>query len=539
MGRHNVQRFWDFTDRRIWLLVIFATVLVTRGPFVGVPLLSPDEANIAASADRLLDGGLLYRDASCQRGPLVYWIVTLPLALFGRFNMVAVRIVTMAFVAATAIAMTALIGSVSDRRAGHLAGLFFAVFSSTFIPGDFIATNSEPFVNFFVVLAFAAFVRSGFGAEAWGGLACGFLLGAATLTKQTALIFLPVPIVLILLDAGPAHMGGILKRAAFVIAGFCLPLLVVVAVYRAAGELATFVYYFWTYPGKNILGAAPLVEGVTQSLEKALVIALPNAYLWGMAILSIGRIGRRALPGLRAMIGSDDRRAPLGGIMLVLWSAAAFLGALSGMRPWGYYYLILIPPLCGLASLSVVEGSFRPFGTRFYFAKGKKARAAMVIGMVLPMILFSRNPVMMGLHEKVLGNRALEEVAAYISEGTQPHERIFMWGYVPGVYVLSRRSPATRYVNCMYLTGQTHGTPSYTDPSADTSDLIVPGAWDMLMRDFKETPPVYIIDSTGSNRIFWGRYPMEKYPRLYDFVLARYRLERSIDGYDLYRRIDE
>ena len=91
----------------------------------------------------------------------------------------------------------------------------------------------------------------------------------------------------------------------------------------------------------------------------------------------------------------------------------------------------------------------------------------------------------------------------------------------------------------MYLTGQTHGTPSYTDPSADTSDLIVPGAWDMLMRDFKETPPVYIIDSTGSNRIFWGRYPMEKYPRLYDFVLARYRLERSIDGYDLYRRIDE
>ena len=50
----------------------------------------------------------------------------------------------------------------------------------------------------------------------------------------------------------------------------------------------------------------------------------------------------------------------------------------------------------------------------------------------------------------------------------------------------------------------------------DTSDKVVPGAWDRLWEDFQRWPPAMIIDTGGARGYL--KYPLNRQTRLWDLV---------------------
>jgi len=106
---------------------------------------------------------------------------------------------------------------------------------------------------------------------------------------------------------------------------------------------------------------------------------------------------------------------------------------------------------------------------------------------------------------------------------------------------LSDRMPATRYIYSCFLTGLMPGANS--DPQLDTSAMIVPGTWDIFMKELGDRKPKYIIDTSPGGHMSFGKYPPSKFKRLWHFINENYVLEKNFFDKDkklsfrLFRRI--
>jgi len=56
----------------------------------------------------------------------------------------------------------------------------------------------------------------------------------------------------------------------------------------------------------------------------------------------------------------------------------------------------------------------------------------------------------------------------------------------------------------------------------------------MLMRDLESAPPAYILDTSPGDCNY--AFPPERYPRLWEFMTAHYRVETTIGGVRMFRR---
>jgi hypothetical protein len=111
-----------------------------------------------------------------------------------------------------------------------------------------------------------------------------------------------------------------------------------------------------------------------------------------------------------------------------------------------------------------------------------------------------------------------------------------MWGQNTPMYLDAERRAATRYIATFPLTGYVFGSPHSWDPAYDTSDRILPGAWQQLQEDFARHPPRYIIDTDAARAV--ARYPIAKFPVLRDLLARHYRMVyRAVDGV-VYLRVD-
>jgi hypothetical protein len=110
---------------------------------------------------------------------------------------------------------------------------------------------------------------------------------------------------------------------------------------------------------------------------------------------------------------------------------------------------------------------------------------------------------------------------------------MFVWGQSVKLYTDARRRPASRFIATYPLTGYVFGSPLSWDPDYDTSDRIVPGAWEQLAEDFSRHPPLFIVDNDATHGT--SKYQMSAYP-IMDDLLNGYELVReSADG-PIYRK---
>lgn len=58
----------------------------------------------------------------------------------------------------------------------------------------------------------------------------------------------------------------------------------------------------------------------------------------------------------------------------------------------------------------------------------------------------------------------------------------------------------------------------------------------LLLKDFKDKKPKYIVDISPSNFNGYGRYPLSKYKMIYDYVKNNYRLRVTISKMNIWQR---
>ncbi len=340
--------------------------------FVVVPApIAFDEGYTAALAQRMTEGRWLpYVDGCSHRGPLLYWASALFQAKAGPGSWQGMRWLSLVLCFATAAGTFAAAASVRRPFAGAIAVLIYAYVLSVYHTASSFGILGETISSPLVVLAIAC---AGFGlarAKRVGWLAfwlalAGVFSALAGLAKQTSL---PVigPIALwtaLQLWRDPAFERRTKLRLALALCGgFALPVALTLARYLAAGELATFWYWYYRYNAEVYM--APF-RGFK---AKTALDMLPAREHWPLLILVVAMVasftawlagaGQRTHDALsRARRGFD--------LTLFLVTLLVFAGSVAPLRYFYHYFVPLFPPTpvsamitaCPPASAASLRGS--------------------------------------------------------------------------------------------------------------------------------------------------------------------------------------
>ncbi|MDX1998109.1 MAG: glycosyltransferase family 39 protein [Thermoanaerobaculia bacterium] len=547
-------------DSHRWLPVaLFGAILLLlcllRFPLPHDPAVRDvDESVSALIASNWLAGGVPYRDAIDQRGPVTYALYAAVFLIAGDGAMGAVHGALLLLIFLGCWLTWKLARSLAPESAGTseaaLAAVLLAFASFTYRPSQLLAFHTEwPIVVFStlgMLLTWRA-TRPGRSAPVRDLALAGAAFGLAFLSKQPALfdglaagLFVlwlvarrPEPVLPAAFRLGGALAGGFLATVALAAGYFALH-----------GALGDFYLYFWSYNVEHYTAVVPVAERwaalnpfghrrhylTANPWLFAGVVAAAGFALWGR----FRRSPRTNEPGSRALV--------------LLWFAAAYFGASYSGRNFGHYFIQILVPAC-LLTADVTMTLWRAGGRLIRTVspdRGWLLRGAVLLlglgGLVFSLRTYGGEASILRLGEKAKVDPTLERLLGRVQELSRPDDTIFVWGYYPEIYLLAPRRPASRYSNTNYLTGmlpwENHA------PGLDTSEHIVPGAWDILVRELTAARPPLVIDTVPGNHRHYRKYPIAAYPPLAEFLARGYRRvapvldERGRPYFDLYVRND-
>ena len=517
------------------VLILLAIVLLLRLPAFWTPILDVDESQFAGFANALLDGGLPYVDSVDTKPLGIYWFFAAIFLLFGRNNMIAVHAATALVVFITALYCYRIARTLYSERAGWLAALFYAVFTTTYIP-KFISTS-------IVIIMMLPLTMSIFYTISWEEkrkdrslVLAGFIFGIACLFKYQAGINLVLVALYFLLFA-PLYLSREPGRptvrpfAIFALSGAAIALLFF-AYLKWAGVWEEF--RFW-----SVEGSLAYIEtgAVTQSIFRKLAVrggafVASGILLWYFGVREMAAMVRHVFTSLR------HSRRRLEEYLVLLWFFLSIIPVCTGGRFFGHYFIQFLPALAILASaqasrlLTTSQRGKRPLSRRVL--------AIFAAGMLIPSTGFFAARVFADRIYTALGEdnpNVYRPLGEYVRERTGPDETIFVWGFATPLYFFAGRRPASRFLWCDWLTGRTPGSPTARDRFYDTTSLIIRGSWEKLFDDLEKNHPAYFIDTSVGNYHDYIKYPIDKYPALADYISRHYRLETHYAGANFYRRI--
>ena len=481
---------------------------VTRLPVLRHPFPIDDERTYAVVANEMHAGGKPYRDAVERKPPLLFWTYAAIVSVVGPYHWVGLHIVALLWVLLTVAGCYLVGNALFGRATGFAAALLYSVYQPWWAAGT-LALNGEVLMN--LPLVWAAWLVLRPSRSAWRPelLLAGGLLCAGFLLKQPAAIAAVAFGIYLLLPSYREHRAagaasGLL-HAAQLTAGFAAVLAAVLLLLREQGILAEAIY--WTI-GDHTSPYLNLPNGIGSTL----------AFLALCAPLTAGMVlGLRALRARRPGDPWAARRPEH--LAVLLWTGVSWLGVAAGGRFYPHYFIQLVTPLAVLTA---------PYLVAWLAAPGRRLVAGYLACSAAGLLLW---------HTLSLPpSRVPSEAGLWVRSHSGPADRIFMWGQNTPIYLDAERRPATRYIATFPLTGYVFGSPHSWDPAYDTSDRILPGAWQRLQEDFARHPPRYIIDTDAARSV--PRYPVASFPVLRDLLADHYRLvHRAVDGV-IYERSD-
>ena len=512
-------------------LVLFAAMVALRAPFCGQTIWSVDEGITVTAAQRILSGGVLYRDIADQRGPLVPYLESPILAVGGAWNNAAIHWTLAVLLGLATLGIWRIGTRLEGGPTGRAAAVAFVVLSFLLAGAeDTMAAHTEWFLLLFSVAGFWTFVavreQPGFGR----GIPVGVLFGLAVLAKQPALLDGLTMLVLVglcLATQPRERRAGLIGLAAGSGVGLAAVLGCSIGYFAWHGALADLWYYAWTYNNTVYVPAVPLAARLATFGEPFVLAArnVPAALVLG----SFGGLGMLAVAvnGLWRR-SSSMRLLPW---LALGWTASGIVAVTLSGRAFSHYSIQVIP------GLSLACGWCVAAAWRWCAARGAGWRVAVAVALALCAVDTGLRAVHR-FRTLAPSDGWWEESIEIVRRATRPEDRIFVWGFAPDCYLRARRLPATRFVYTTFLTGMVPWTDR--DPLFDTSGRITPGSWAQLEADFRVHPPVIIAD-IGASR-FQSKYPLHDQPILWRSITREYA-ELKIDGaevtgFRLYRRLD-
>jgi hypothetical protein len=374
------------------------------------------------------------------------------------------------------VATALLLAAIARRRWGErpafAAALLYLVASVGLVVEDSQAANFEVFM---LPLMCAAVWLADRRRHAGAGLAAA----GATLAKQVAATTL-LPL---------AYLAWRRDRAS---GALRLGAACVVPIALAAAIFGWNDFFFWVFTG----------TGSYLDPSGSWGVALGRGF-WGSAMFLAANLGASIL----VVAAWRRRQADLD---LWLWLAAAAIGAASGLRFFGHYFLQLAPPFALLAAGSLVNAK------RSVWTRTALLGSACVLVFV---------PLAFTSHPRLL--RPYTRVAAAVDAHTSRDDHIFVWGQFPEVYWAADRLPASRFLTSGFLTGFGGGRSA----AHVGRQYAVDGAWDDFKTDLALHPPALIVDaSVGTS------FSIDRFPEFASFVADSYVRVEEVDGAVLYAR---
>lgn len=504
-------------------LGILAVFILLRLPLFWTPVIDMDEAIYSLFTKVWFSGGLPYIDCVETKPLGIYFIYGVIFELFGYYNMLAVHVFTVLWMFLTSIVLYLITKRFSGVRAGLIAALFYAVFTTTYTP-KIIASVIEPIMLLPVALQMFFWMKYEEQERDIYAFLSGVAFSTAIVLKYTAGIYFVMMLIYIFAFQPKAKIKSFML---FCIGSVVLPMIMAAYLYKKDVFDA---FMFWTVSGSfdYISGGAASIDITKQIITRALPFIAGTAILW---IFTVAR--------LKALYSSChcERSEAIPMIQLRkkewliwLWLVMSFAPVIAGKRFYGHYFLMLVPPLSVLAALQMDKWwSVSKRTWLKYVAVGFIVLAG--VGCLVPRFMMDKIYTKLGEDNP----KDYAPVADYIKAHTENSDKIAVWGFAPLIYTRSERLPAFRFFWSDLMAGRVPAARQENGLAMQDS----PGtklAWKMFFEDIEKNKPVYFIDTAPAALHDYEHFPMSDYPELSRYVKDNFKTEAVVNGVVVYRR---
>ncbi len=566
--------------KTIIFIVIILIAFIQRGATLFVEFYDVDELTDVIMTSEIVEGGKLYIDAIPGR-PVYFAFFYTIFKVFGSYNIIVLHFFTILWILATCYVIYRIARELFNETAGYFAALFYVIFVSGFFE-YYLAVHGEIIYNLPVSLSFYFFIL----AEKKGKtfihyFLAGVFAGISILTKGQTLL-LPVYFFVYLIFVKSIVSKQLLtnlRRGVFIFSGFIGLSLIFIYIAYQMGVLDNFYTFYisggiqYTFFGFSQVDLWDLIQKVSSKIGQNLLAQAP---LWLFLIYYLIKVKR-----LRA----DETKHS----MIVLFFGISFLGIfMGGSRLYNHYFLQYLPALCVIAGygivlfindlsqrkkiigftniiiyLSVIVYSTwnytiaynahyniectKPFNHGVIPRKGYKRVSEWIKDNIKCIKPFNHG---------VIPRKEYKRVSEWIKANSRPTDRIVQWGDCIEIYYFSQRRPGMRFLwstlYTKYFVASLNETPSITGFSPEKlalrKKLSEEKQWSFktqedieysIIIDLDNKKPRYIIDTAPSNFRGFGKYPLEKFYILSDYIKQKYQYKRTLDKMRIYEIISK
>lgn len=490
-------------ERAAVLAVLAVTLLLRIGHLAGPTL--RDEGVHGYMAQEILRGHLPFETVFDNKGVLLYSEQAAALAVFGMHSIAGIRLLGIAFVLGSMVALYLLLRDQYGHWEGILGAALFGFYSSLMqMQGHYY--GSEVFTLLPTNLAAWC---------AWRGLVnedrrlfflSGLCLGLGIWTRLTVAPFVGSFGLFLLLYHRPSRLAGPFWMGL----GLTLSCLPFIGLYLVAGRMDLLAQSYFLFSGAQLVTAD--VPGTPlEQLGRILAVAVPN-----MFILMVFLAGLPFSPWWR------DRRTTF----LALWLGGGLLCFLLTGQYLSKQLHQALPPLCGWAAVVLVDWIRQANWRRTVAWLLLAGSALWAAGLNFPRYYrltvddpSASEPIM------VVGER----VADWVREHSQPGDGLFVWGVEWQVYFRAERRSPSRHINLLAVILIAIAA----ERGAPVGDVLAQVQNEMSTQ-LKTHPPRYILVTSSVKN-----YDIEAYylPAEFDAMLVRdYHLLFKDDPYWVFER---
>ncbi len=434
------------------VLVLMLVVAGVARAFAFLPaVIDTDEGLYLLQARAWREGGWPFLAVWDMHPPGAPALFVLAFTLFGE-RLVAVRLLGVVAVAATASLLVALARGLGVGRAAAVAGGLLYAAQSSLLSG--LATNTEilfaPFVTAALLIAVRAARASGERAIGFASLAAmGLLIGFALLIKQVVVFegcFAFAVAVLPALLARTLLTTALISRALVYAAACALPTAVLFAVYGMFGA-AEVLWDALVLAPLRYRGDAIPPELRVWAITTPVVTLLPAL---GLAV--VATIPPRRASGHALLFGW-------------IWLMVASLAIAAPGMYFLHYFLIALPPLSLLGGIGAVRLAL---GLR---TPAPAVAVALFVAIIAGYALRDEALYRLRSGSGLWRPDPPREVARVLAAELPPRAPVFLANYHVAVIFLAGMEPASRFVFPAQLTGH-HAEVLPVDPDVEIARIL-------------------------------------------------------------------
>src|SRR5436305_3850815 len=270
--------------------VIIALVVILRAPTLLPSLYSTAEGYYGTIANDILDGGTVYHTAVDTKPPGMYYIYAAVFRVAGRNNLLAVHLLAIFVVVATALVLRRIGVRVADDWAGAWSGIGYAVFVHAYWPGDTLGANSEIFASLLLALSVLVFLQGQKKPVLALMFLSGALIGVATLIRQPSVVNLGVLLACLAygwLILRSHSLARVLAAGSGIVIGFIAVIAALAWYYQLQGNLHDAYLWAWAFAIRYVEAETTFGYVLKRLVTVHLAVILLSGLLWYFGIWQV------------------------------------------------------------------------------------------------------------------------------------------------------------------------------------------------------------------------------------------------------------